>query len=150
MSGARPEASLDELIRRGRVVVLATCSNAGRPATTVVSWLVARDGRRVVLALDRRGVAFENISQNPHVSIEVLGVDSTFALGGDATVIKECVDAAPFPCAAAVIDIQEVRDHALRAVELRPPNYSYGDGWARYRWTEERVIEELSALDARL
>jgi hypothetical protein len=61
------------------------------------------------------------------------------------TVTNRFVRAAPFDCALAILDVNEIRDHGLRSVVFEPPRYNYGPGKLHYERVEKTIIRELRA-----
>ena len=138
-------ARLREAFSEGMVAVLATSSRETGPASTLVSWLVLREDGVVALALDRRGRAYENARSDPRASLEVFDVSGGLAVRGWLTVTNCVVRAAPFDCALAILDVEEIRDHGLRSVVFEPPRYGYGPGKSHYERVEKSIIHELRA-----
>lgn len=128
------------------LAVLASVSPAGAPTTTPVSWIVAGAGKRLAVALDRRASAFDNIGGEPRVAVEVFAGGAAYVLRGRARIVTELLSQAPFPCAAAVIDVDEIRSHRLPSVAIGPPSYCYWPAKAHYRKTEQAVIAFLRSL----
>lgn len=129
-----------------RVFVLATASAGGVPATTSVSWLMPRDAHRLVLALDRRGLAYQNVMENPQAALEVTIGEFAATLRGRVCLVCEQLERAPFPCAAFLFEVEEIRDHAAPGVVLEPATYSFSRAKNHYRARQDEIAAELASL----
>jgi hypothetical protein len=129
-----------------RVFVLATASAGGVPATTSISWLTPRDEHRLVLALDRRGLAYQNVLENPQAALEVTIGEFAATLRGRLCLLCEQLERAPFPCAAFLFDVEEIRDHAAPGIVLEPATYSFSRAKNHYRTRQDEIAAELASL----
>ena len=134
---------LVQFLLGGQTCVVATVDEKGRPMTTLMTWVVARNPQTLTLAVDTRGKSLRNIRAHPHVAIEVLGDDLCYGLRGAAVIEKEQMQSAPFPCALVAVRIEEVRDHGVAGVKFVGPNYSYHPGKEHRGEFEKAVFEEL-------
>jgi Pyridoxamine 5'-phosphate oxidase len=128
------------------VFVLATASSEGVPATTLVSWICIVDDGRLLIALDRRGVAYENVRQNAIASLEVITPAFTGMLRGMMALIRSHVTTAPFACAAFVFEVDEVRNHGAPGVVVQPATYRFLERKSHYGARERQILAELRAL----
>lgn len=138
--------SIVESLNGHSIAVLASVCSAGAPTTTTVSWIVAGDNNRLAVALDRRARAFQNIVHEPRVAVEVFAGDAVYVVRGRARVAQHLVAQAPFPCAAVVIDIDEIQSHSVPGVTIEPPYCSYWPSKDHYRYTELAVVSVLRSL----
>jgi hypothetical protein len=143
---SRLPAGVVRELRRPQLAFLATSSAAGRPATTLLSWLYAVDRGRVLLALDRRGLAYSDLLENPYAAIEVILPGFVASLRGSVEMVADELCRAPFCCTAALLEIEEVRDHAVAGVDVAPPGYRFTVGREGYVAAEAAVFEELHEL----
>jgi hypothetical protein len=127
----------------GQTSVIATLDEHGRPVTTIMTWVVARDSQTVAIAVDTRGRAFKNLRANPHVGLEVLGDDLCYGLRGTAVVEKELMASTPFPCALVALRVEECRDHSAAGVKFFGPRYHFHPGKEHRAGVEESVFGEL-------
>lgn len=152
MSEARPPPAqppnemprhLVQFLLGGQTCVLATVDDQGRPMTTIMTWVVARDPQTLTIAVDVRGRALKNLRQNPHVAVEALGDDLCYGIRGTAVVEKEQMQAPPFPCALVALRVEECRDHGAAGVKFFGPRYHFHPGKEHRAGVEQAVFEEL-------
>jgi len=134
---------LVQFIAGGETCVVATVDETGRPNTTLMTWVVARNPQTLAMAVDQRSRTIKNVRANGRVAIEVLGDDLCYGLRGTAVVEKELMESPPFPCALVAVRIEDVRDHAAAGVRFRGPRYSFQPGKEHRKGVEETVYEEL-------
>jgi flavin reductase (DIM6/NTAB) family NADH-FMN oxidoreductase RutF len=134
---------LVQFLLGGQTCVVATIDEEGRPMTTLMTWVVARNPQTLSLAVDTRGKALGNIRRNPQIAIEVLGDDLCFGLRGVGVIEKEQMQSAPFPCALVAVRLEEVRDHGAAGVKFTGPSYSYHAGKEHRADFEKAVFAEL-------
>lgn len=127
----------------GQTSIVATIDAAGRPDTTLMTWVVARDAQRVALCVDTRSRTFENLCARPELALEVLGDGVTLGVRGHATVEKQQMESTPFPCAIVLVTVAEVRDHAAPGTQFFGPRYVYDEDKQHRHDFERRVFEEL-------
>lgn len=134
---------LVQFLLGGQTCVVATVDQKGRPTTTLMTWVVARNPQTVTLAVDKRGNSLRNIRTHPQMAIEVLGDDLCYGLRGVAVIEKELMETAPFPCALVAVRVEEVRDHGAAGVKFVGPRYSYHAGKEHRSDFEKAVFSEL-------
>lgn len=127
----------------GQTCVVSTVDEQHRPATTLMTWVVARNPRTLTVAVDVRGRALRNLRKNPHAAVEVLGDDLTYGLAGTAVIEKEEMASAPFPCALVAIHLEECRNHGASGVKFFGPRYHFEAGKEHRSATEQQVFAEL-------
>jgi hypothetical protein len=131
----------------GQANVVATLDADGLPTTSLMTWVVARDPRRIALCVDRRSRSFRNLSERPVVALEILADNVVCGVKGTVRLVKENMDSPPFPCALFVIDVQEARDHGHTGTTFRGPSYAFADDKQHRAGFEQRVYEELRAAE---
>jgi flavin reductase (DIM6/NTAB) family NADH-FMN oxidoreductase RutF len=134
---------LVQFLLGGKTLVVATIDESGLPWTTLMTWAVARNPQTLCIAVDTRSRALRNVRANGRVAVEVLGDDLCYGLRGTATVEKELMQAAPFPCALVALRIEDVRDHGAAGVKFVGPTYSFHPGKEHRAGVEQAVFEEL-------
>ena len=134
---------LVQFLLGGQTCVLATVDEHGRPVTTLMTWVVARNPQTLTLAVDTRSKSLSNIRKHPKVAVEVLGDDLCYGLRGVAVIEKELMQTAPFPCALVALRVEEVRDHGAAGVKFVGPSYSYHRGKEHRGDFEKAVFSEL-------
>lgn len=127
----------------GQTCVVATVDDQGRPMTTLMTWVVARNPQTVTIAVDTRGQALRNLRGNPPVAVEVLGDDLCYGLRGTAVIEKERMQSPPFPCALVAVRVEECRDHGAAGVKFVGPSYSFHSGKEHRSEIEKAVFAEL-------
>lgn len=146
-----PERELRHAMRAalggGTAAVVATVSKDGIPATALCTWVVAGASGSVAIALDHRSSAFANIaSGGTHVAMEILADDLVIAARGQAHIARDSMDAVPFPCAAVVVQISEIRDHSVRGIRFHAPTYEFGTDKKHRGDVERAIFAELAAV----
>jgi flavin reductase (DIM6/NTAB) family NADH-FMN oxidoreductase RutF len=134
---------LVQVLLGGQACVVATVDAEGRPLTSLMTWVVARDPQTLSIAIDTRGRALKNIRGNPAVAVEVLSDDLCFGLRGVAVIEKELMGSTPFPCALVAVRIEECRDHGAAGVKFVGPKYSFHAGKEHRVGLEEKIFAEL-------
>ena len=127
----------------GQAVVLATVDPQGNPFTTLMTWVVARDHRTLVFAVDQRGRALHNIRANGRVALEILGDDVTYGCRGRAHLVKDAMTTPPFPSAMVEVTIEEVRNHASPGVIFKGPSYTFAGNKQHRTDIEQAIYAEL-------
>jgi len=141
-------ASALERIGPPFVLVLATAALDGTPATTLVSWVFARDPSALLVALDRRGLGYRNATENPAAALEILLDGFAATARGRLTLLRDELRHTPFPCAAFLLEVDEVRQHATPGVAVAPARYEFDRRKPSYARNEAAVMRELRALAA--
>jgi hypothetical protein len=131
----------------GTAAVVATVSKDGVPATALCTWVVAGAASTVAIALDHRSSAYVNIaSGNTRVAMEVLADDLVIAARGEASIVRQSMTTVPFPCAAIVVHIAEIRDHSVRGIRFHAPTYEFGIDKQHRGDVERAVFAELAGV----
>lgn len=150
MKPTRPLTTWNELPRQvvrtltgGQACVVATVDAQGCPDTTLMTWVVARNERLLALCVDTRSRAYQNLIERADVALEVLADEITLGVRGVASVEKEQMTAAPFPCAIVRVEVGEVRDHAAPGTRFVGPTYSYDDDKQHRLEFERTIFDEL-------
>jgi hypothetical protein len=152
---ADPNANAEHELRRamraalggGTAAVVATVSKDGVPATALCTWVVAGASSSVAIALDHRSSAYVNIaSGNTRVAMEVLADDLVIAARGDAVIARQSMSSVPFPCAAVIVHINEIRDHSVRGIRFHAPTYEFGVDKQHRGDVERAVFAELAGV----
>jgi len=130
-------------VRGGQVNIVCTIDDAGRPMTTVMSWVVALSSRRLALCVDTRSQAFQNLVARPQIGLEIMGDDLVWGVKGTARVAKERMEATPFPCAVVEVTVEEARDHGAPGTRFVAPAYHYADGKEHRYGLEDLIYAEL-------
>jgi flavin reductase (DIM6/NTAB) family NADH-FMN oxidoreductase RutF len=127
----------------GQTCVVASVDTGGRPITSIMTWVVARDTRTIAIAVDSRSRALANVRANGQLALEVLGDDLCYSVRGVAVIEKERVESAPFPSALVTVRIEECRNQAVQGVKFFGPRYHFHEGKEHRTEVEKRVFAEL-------
>lgn len=130
----------------GQSNVVATIDADGRPNTTLMTWVVALDTRRIALCVDKRSRTYDNLLERPGIALELLNDGITWGVKGLATVAKEQMESTPFPCAIVVVSVEEARDHGHPTTHFRGPTYEYAGDKQHRRELEQRIYAELRSV----
>jgi hypothetical protein len=136
-------SELVQFLSGGQSCVVATVDDEGRPVTTLMTWVVARNPMTLTIAIDQRGRALRNLLKRPQVAIEVLGDDLCFGVRGRAVVEKEAMASAPFPSALVAVHVEECRNHGAPGVRFIGPRYQFEPGKEHRAGVEQAVFAEL-------
>jgi len=143
MSQTEMPPRLVQFLLGGQALVVATVDERQAPATTLMTWAVARNTATLALAVDTRGRALRNIRANGKIAVEVLGDDLCYGLQGTAVVEKELMKSPPFPCALVAVRVEEVRDHSAAGVRFTGPRYSFHGDKKHRQDVEDAIFAEL-------
>jgi flavin reductase (DIM6/NTAB) family NADH-FMN oxidoreductase RutF len=127
----------------GQTCVVASVDPQGRPVTSIMTWVVARDPETLAIAIDSRSRALANVRANGQLAIEVLGDDLCFGLHGTAVVEKERLDSSPFPSALVAVRIDDCRNHGAAGVKFVGPRYHFHPGKEHRGDVEQKIFAEL-------
>ncbi len=119
----------------------ATLTVHGPHVIPVSTAIRAADGR-LVFALARRRDALARLREHPSVALCMLGAGVAFTAEGDASVVREELDASPH-VAAVELRVTRIQDH------LADGRTEMLDG-ARWRFTSDAAREADAALRAEL
>ena len=99
------------------------------------------------IALDHRSSAYVNIaSGSTKVAMEILADDLVIAARGEASIARASMTSVPFPCAAVVVHITEIRDHSVRGIRFFAPTYEFGEDKQHRGDVERAVFSELTTV----
>lgn len=104
-----------------RLVVVASASRDGRPATHVVSWVLAVDARTVRLAVRHAAEAVAHVRDTARLAIEVIGDSFSVGARGWARVVREHMASTPMGNAMLELRVEEVVSHLPRGMALHAP-----------------------------
>lgn len=138
--------SLVQYLLGGQTCVVATVDEQGRPMTTIMTWVVARNPQFITMAVDTRGRALSNVRANGRMAVEVLGDDLCYGLRGTAVIEKEQMESTPFPCALVAVRLEECRNHGAAGVKFVGPRYSFHPGKEHRAGVEDAVFAELRGV----
>ena len=97
----------------GRLVVMATVDEMGRPDTCPISWVVAMDPGTLRLAISREVNTYRNLLSNENVMISLVGGAMTLGIRGRARILADDMDEVPLPMAVVEVLIDEVKDDSV-------------------------------------
>lgn len=106
-----------------RLVVLATASRDGDPATHVVSWVLAVDPTTVRLAVRQTALAVAHIRETGRLAVEIVGDGFSIGARGPACIVREHMPSTPQGNAMVELHIEEVVSHLPRGMALYGPRW---------------------------
>ena len=124
----------------GRLVIMATVDEQGRPDTAPISWVTAVDRRTIRLAVSPQVSTYKNVLNNNHVMLALIGGAMTLSIKGRATVLTPGMEEVPFPMAMIEVAVEEVKDDSIigRGAEGEP-----------VRWEDRRrSVSDISVANA--
>lgn len=100
-----------DFLQSERFVILSTVDfETGGPNVNAISWVLAKDERTILFALDRRSRIVQNINNNSKVVINVMVGESSYSISGDAKVKMDLMEGVPLKLAMIELEIKELRD----------------------------------------
>ena len=136
--------AMHDLLRGGTVVVLASVSPDGVPSTALCSWIVAKGHQRLAMALDKRSSAYTSIAAgSDQIALEVMADGILLSIRGKAFIDRDTLDTVPFPCALAIVHVDEIRDHMISGLEFHGPRYTFTGGKEHRSEVEGQIFKEL-------
>ncbi|MFD1735666.1 pyridoxamine 5'-phosphate oxidase family protein [Bacillus salitolerans] len=102
---------LFEVLQKERFLTISTVDyETGGPNITSVSWVFAPDPKHVLFAIDSRSRTVKNIENNPLVVLNLLAIESAYAISGNASIKIEKLNEVPLKLTLVEVNINEVRD----------------------------------------
>ncbi|MFK3959444.1 pyridoxamine 5'-phosphate oxidase family protein [Guptibacillus hwajinpoensis] len=99
------------LLKREQYALLSTIDHETTgPNISAISWLFAVNRETIVFAVDQKSRIVTNIQTNDHVSITLIGNESTYAITGRASLAEERMQDVPLKLTMFKLQIKEVRD----------------------------------------
>jgi hypothetical protein len=103
--------ALFEELQSERFVTLATVDHeTNGPNVSAISWILAKDEHTLLFAVDQRSRIVKNIKGNPLVVVSLIANESTYSIGGKASVSQEKLTGVPLKLTLVQLVINEVRD----------------------------------------
>ena len=136
---------ISEILKDLTPAVVATDEN-GKPYTTFITWLIAKDDNTLRFAANKDSRTIKNIQNNPNVAIEVFDKDTALSIQGKAKVIKDEIEDIPFPVSVVEVNVENVTDNLFPGgtVEGQIPFKHTGD-IQKAEELDQKVLEELKA-----
>jgi uncharacterized pyridoxamine 5'-phosphate oxidase family protein len=100
----------DELQKERFVILATTDYETGGPNVSALSWIIAVNDETLYFAVDNRSRIIENIKQNANVVVNMIANESSYSIGGEATIKNERLAGVPLKLALVEVKIKEVRD----------------------------------------
>lgn len=103
--------ALFEELQAERFVTLATVDHETQgPNVSAISWILAKDEQTLFFAVDQRSRIIKNIKNNSLVVVNLIANESTYSIGGVASVSLESLPGVPLKLTLVQLAIKEVRD----------------------------------------
>src|SRR5437762_14013715 len=99
-----PDRALNYL-QVGRLVIMATVDERGKPHTAPMSWVIAVDRSTIRIAISPNVNTYRNILNNDHVTLCLVGGGMTWSICGHAMVLSEAIEEVPFPMAMVEVHV---------------------------------------------
>ncbi|WLD95018.1 pyridoxamine 5'-phosphate oxidase family protein [Alkalihalobacillus sp. AL-G] len=117
--------TLYKLLQKECFAIVSTSDpNENIPYVNAISWIYAPDMETVLLAIDRKSIAVQNLKNNENVSITLFGDETTSVISGKANVTRDPLDSVPIKLALITVKISEVRDAMFYGAKIsQPPVY---------------------------
>jgi hypothetical protein len=102
---------LFDSLQSERFALLSTIdSETGSPMIRAISWLYAKDTHTIFFAIDNRSEMVRNIQSNAKVVLNVVALESTYSISGEAIIIQDPIDEIPLKLSLIRLEIREVKD----------------------------------------
>ncbi len=139
------DKKISEVLKDLTPAVVATDEN-GKPYTTFVTWLIAKDDNTLRFAANKDSRTINNIKNNPNVAIEVFDKDTALSIQGKAKIIKDEIEDIPFPVSVVEVNVENVTDNLFPGgtVEGQIPFKHTGD-IQKAEELDKKILEELKA-----
>ncbi len=139
------DKKISEILKDLTPAVVATDEN-GKPYTTFVTWLIAKDDNTLRFAANKDSRTINNIKNNPNVAIEVFDKDTALSIQGKAKIIKDEIEDIPFPVSVVEVNVENVTDNLFPGgtVEGQIPFKHTGD-IQKAEELDKKILEELKA-----
>ncbi|MEZ4554687.1 MAG: pyridoxamine 5'-phosphate oxidase family protein [Dehalococcoidia bacterium] len=128
MTAAELPPEVVDWLQSERLVVLATASSDGVPATHVVSWVVAVDTRTVRFAVRHAAETVAHVRQTGRLAMEVVGDGFSIGARGAARIVREHMPSTPRENAMIELTVEEVVSHLPQGMALRGPAWDVPPG----------------------
>ncbi|WP_080846654.1 pyridoxamine 5'-phosphate oxidase family protein [Cytobacillus gottheilii] len=98
-------------MQKERFVTLATVDyETGGPNVHTLSWVLAKDKKTVLFAVESHSRIIQNIENNNQVIIYMIANESAYSIAGVTTIKEEVHEDLPLKLALVSLRIEEVRD----------------------------------------
>jgi Pyridoxamine 5'-phosphate oxidase len=137
--------ALFEELQSERFVTLATVDHETHgPNVSAISWILAKDEHTLLFAVDQRSRIVKNIKDNPLVVVNLIANESTYSIGGKASVTQEKLTGVPLKLTLVQLVINEVRDVMFYGSKISTePAYEKTYDKAAADRLDQQVIEAM-------
>ncbi|MDR6224849.1 pyridoxamine 5'-phosphate oxidase family protein [Desmospora profundinema] len=105
-----PELLLRKLKKEQYVLFATVDQETGAPQVNAVSWVYAADEKTIRIAVGHRSRMIGNVKAQPHVTITMIGPETTHAITGRARVTHEPLEGVTIKLACIEVEVETVRD----------------------------------------
>ncbi|PPA72179.1 pyridoxamine 5'-phosphate oxidase family protein [Jeotgalibacillus proteolyticus] len=141
----RLSQELFEELLQERFVQLSTVDfKTGGPNVSALSWVHAKDEFTILFAVDNRSRIIQNIARQPIVALNIIANETSYSIGGRASVQGEASSLIPINLTIIKLEIEEVRDimfYGAKIVSEPKFNKTYDEEAAKK--LDEQVLTEL-------
>ncbi|WP_428908781.1 pyridoxamine 5'-phosphate oxidase family protein [Niallia sp. Krafla_26] len=116
----------------------------GSPMVNAISWVFAKDPNTIFLAINNRSRIVRNIQGNAQVVLNVVALESTYSIIGEAIIRQEYVEGIPLKLALIELNIKEVRDVMFYGAKMtNVPTYDKTYDLEAAKRLDQQVMEAL-------
>ncbi len=138
---------LMEHLRQPNVVIVATLSDAGKPALDLLSWVWPIDPRTVRLVISPHFPGGINMRANGLATLQLIDNQLSYEVRGRTRLVKESCESVRFPEAMFDLAVEEVRANMFPATHLTGPiPYARDAGTeALHKQLDEAMYSEIKS-----
>ena len=139
---------LARFLSKGAPALLLTVGRDGFP-NTAYTWVLVPDTKRIRFTVDQGKGTLANLEINDASALQIVGTgDILFLVKGHSQMIKERIEAAPFPIAMMEMFPVEIKDQSWGDVVVEPLSYKWPDAQREKKLAMENAIyTEMSSAE---
>lgn len=136
---------LFDSLQSERFALLSTIDyETGSPMIRAISWLYAKDTRTIFFAIDNRSEIVRNIQSNAKVVLNVVALESTYSISGEAMIKQDPIEGIPLKLSLIQLDIREVKDAMFYGAKMTTiPTYEKTYDLEAAKRLDHQVMEAL-------
>ncbi len=128
-----------------RFALLSTIDHeSGSPYVSAISWLYAKDPHTVFFAVNHRSQIVNNIRSNPKVVLNVVALESTYSISGEALIMQDQINDISLKLSLIRLDIKQVKDVMFYGAKMTTvPKYDKTYDLEAAKKLDQQVMEAL-------
>lgn len=136
---------LFDSLQSERFALLSTIdSETGSPMIRAISWLYAKDAHTIFFAIDNRSEIVRNIQSNAKVVLNVVALESTYSISGEAIIKQDPIENIPLKLSLIQLNIREVKDAMFYGAKMTTiPKYEKTYDLEAAERLDHQVMEAL-------